>query len=73
MKTGCGQALYTAVVIALGITADALAQLTRIDLQVVESPALEGQNFSQVGQYERLSGVVYAESTRVIHGTVGRG
>ena len=61
MQTRFGQALCTAVVIALVITADALAQVTRIDLQVVEWPALDGQSFGRVGQYERLRGVVYGE------------
>ena len=61
MKTRFGQALCTAVVIALLITADAFAQITRIDLQVVESPALDGQSFGQVGQYERLRGVANGE------------
>ena len=61
MKTRFGQALCTAVVIALLITADAFAQITEIDLQVVESPALDGQSFGRVGQYERLRGVAYGE------------
>ena len=61
MKTRFGQALCTAVVIALLITADAFAQITRIHLQVVESPALDGQRFGQVGQYERLRGVANGE------------
>ena len=59
MKTRFGQALCAAVVGALLSSADALAQITRIDLQVVESPALEGQSFGRVGQYERLRGVAY--------------
>ena len=61
MKTRFGQALCTAVVIALLITADAFAQITRIDLEVVESPALDGQSFGQAGQYERLRGVAHGE------------
>ncbi|HSH74184.1 MAG TPA: alpha/beta hydrolase domain-containing protein [Longimicrobiales bacterium] len=35
------------------------AQVTRIDLQVVESPALDGRSFGDVGRYERLRGLVY--------------
>ena len=61
MKTRFGQALCTVAVIALAVTADALAQVTRIDLQVVESPALDGQRFGRVGQYKQLRGVVYGE------------
>jgi len=37
----------------------AVAQVTRIDLEVVESPALDGQRFGEVGAYERLRGVAY--------------
>ena len=37
------------------------AQITRFDLQVVESPALDGLRFGQIGQYERLRGVVQGE------------
>ena len=61
MKTRFGQALCTGVVVALLITADAFAQITRIDLQLVESPALDGQSFGQAGQYERLRGVATGE------------
>jgi hypothetical protein len=32
----------------------ALAQITRIEVQDVESPALDGRSFGSVGQYERL-------------------
>jgi len=35
-----------------------LAELTSTHLAVVESPALEGVRFGEVGQYERLRGVV---------------
>lgn len=38
-----------------------LAQITRIDLDVVESPALEGERFGTVGQYEWLRGTAYGE------------
>ena len=61
MKTRPGQALCTVVMIALVVTADAFAQVTRLDLQVVELPALDGQSFGRVGQYERLRGVVYGD------------
>ena len=40
---------------------DVSAQITRIDLEVVESPAFDGQSFGSVGQYERLRGVAYGE------------
>ena len=40
---------------------DGLAQVTRIDLQVVESPALDGEIFGEAGQYEFLRGTAYAE------------
>jgi len=35
------------------------AQITRIDLEVVESPALDGRSFGSAGQYERLRGLAY--------------
>ena len=38
-----------------------LAQITKIELVVVESPALNGQRFGHVGQYERLVGVAHGE------------
>ncbi|MGD8289460.1 MAG: alpha/beta hydrolase domain-containing protein [Gemmatimonadota bacterium] len=40
---------------------DAAAQITRIDIDVVESPALRGEHFGSVGQYERLRGIAYGE------------
>ena len=61
MQTRIGPALFAATVIALLLAVDALAQLTSIDLQVVESPALNGQRFGQVGQYERLRGIAHGE------------
>ena len=36
------------------VAADLSAQVTRIDFEVVESPAFDGENFGNVGQYERL-------------------
>lgn len=40
-------------------TTEALGQVTRIELEVVESPALEGRGFGSVGQYERVRGLVH--------------
>ena len=61
MNTRLSPALVGATAIAVLLAADAFAQITRIDLQVVESPALDGQRFGQVGQYERLRGIAYGE------------
>lgn len=36
-------------------------QITRIQIEVVESPALDGREFGAVGRYERLRGVAYGE------------
>ena len=47
--------------VTLLLAGDALAQVTRIDLEVVESPALDGLRAGQVGQYERLRGIVFGE------------
>ncbi|HEX7125939.1 MAG TPA: alpha/beta hydrolase domain-containing protein [Thermodesulfobacteriota bacterium] len=44
-----------------GVAGDALAKITRIDIAVVESPALGGRSFGTVGQYERLRGLAYGE------------
>ena len=55
-------ALSAALSMSLLIAADSFAQVTRIDLHVVESPALDGESFGQVGQYEFLRGVVYGEA-----------
>jgi hypothetical protein len=54
-------ALFAAAVVTVFFGGDASAQVTRFDLQVVESPALEGQRFGQVGEYERLRGLAYGE------------
>ncbi len=40
---------------------DAGAQITRIDIDVVESPALGGEEFGDVGAYEFLRGTMYGE------------
>ena len=55
-------ALSAALSMSLLIAADSFAQVTRIDLHVMESPALDGESFGQVGQYEFLRGVVYGEA-----------
>ena len=54
-------AILTAAAVTLLLAGDAPAQVTQIDLEVVESPALDGQRFGQVGQYEWLRGVVSGE------------
>ena len=53
--------LVIAVVACLAAPASGLAQITEFDLDVVESPALGGQSFGEVGQYEFLRGVVAGE------------
>ena len=53
--------LVIAVVACLGAPAGGLAQITEFDLNVVESPALGGESFGEVGQYEFLRGVVAGE------------
>lgn len=35
------------------------AQITRVELEVVESPALDGRSFGSVGRYERLRGLMH--------------
>ena len=54
-------ATVVAPVIALLWGGTAPAQVTRIDLPVVESPALGGESFGAAGRYERLRGVVTGE------------
>ena len=61
MRSRITQTLSAAALVVLLIPAASLAQVTRIDLQVVESPALDGERFGQVGHYERLRGIVYGE------------
>ena len=61
MKTIPRLTRVLATAATLLLAADAFAQITRIDLQVVESPALDGQRFGDAGRYERLRGVVYGE------------
>ena len=55
-------ALLAATILANALlTLDARAQLTRIDLEVVESSAFDGESFGEIGQYERLRGFAYGE------------
>ncbi len=61
MRFTHGAALVVATFIGPILTGDASAQITRIELQVVESPAFDGESFGDVGQYERLRGVAYGE------------
>ena len=61
MRFTHGAAILAAVSIGTVLAADASAQVTRIDLQVVESPAFDGEHFGDTGQYERLRGVAYGE------------
>ena len=55
------RALVVAIIGAVLAPGSTLAQITEFDLQVVESPALGGQSFGEVGQYEFLRGVVAGE------------
>ena len=61
MRITHGVALVVATFIGPLVATEAAAQITRIDFQVVESPAFDGQSFGDVGQYERLRGVAYGE------------
>ncbi len=49
------------VVLSVLAVPEAVAQITRIDLDVVESPALDGHRFGAVGSYELLRGLAYGE------------
>ena len=60
MRTIRGVVFFAAVSILL-VASEARAQITRIDLAVVESPALDGRSFGEVGTYERLRGRFYGE------------
>ena len=53
--------LLTALIVAPFVADDALAQITRIDFEVVESPGFDGRNFGEVGQYERVRGLAHGE------------
>ena len=61
MRITHGVALLAATFIGPLVTVDVSAQVIRIDFQVVESPAFDGQSFGDIGQYERLRGVAYGE------------
>lgn len=50
--------LVAGATLALFLPGDATAQITEFDLEVVESPALEGRHFGEAGQYELLRGIV---------------
>ncbi|MEQ1855341.1 MAG: alpha/beta hydrolase domain-containing protein [Longimicrobiales bacterium] len=56
-RTLCAALSLAPLLLAVG----AEAQITRFDVQVVESPALDGERFGTVGQYERLRGIAYGE------------
>ena len=53
--------LVAAILANAPLGLDAHAQLTRIEVEVVESPAFGGESFGEVGQYERLRGLAYGE------------
>jgi len=53
---------FLAVASALSLlVADGSAQITRVDMRIVESPALDGRSYGSVGQYEFLRGTFYGE------------
>ena len=54
--------VFMAAVIFLLAATDGRAQITAFDLEVVESPALDGRRFGDIGQYELLRGVVAGEA-----------
>ena len=55
------RALVVAAVACLLAPGYGLAQITGFDLEVVESPALGGQSFGEIGRYEFLRGIVAGE------------
>ena len=59
--TRVSRALFAAAVAVFLWAGIAPAQITRIDLPVVESPALGGESFGEAGRYERLRGLVTGE------------
>ena len=61
MRTLRGAASVAAIFTLPLLASDARAQITRIDFEVVESPALDGRSFGEVGQYERLRGFAHGE------------
>ena len=50
--------LAATTTLALLLPGDAVAQIAEFDLDVIESPALDGQRFGEAGQYELLRGIV---------------
>ena len=56
---GGAPAWLIAVLALLPLAAPVRAQITRVELEVVESPALDGRSFGAVGPYERLRGLVH--------------
>lgn len=56
-----GRIWLLAALLLAGAAGRAPAQVTRVELQVLESPAFEGRSFGQAGQYERLRGIVHGE------------
>lgn len=54
-------AAVTVVLATFGAAAPADARITRLDVQVVESPTFEGRSFGAVGTYEKLAGRAYGE------------
>jgi len=54
-----GAAMGAWLLALLALAPGARAQVTRLDLHLVESPALEGRSFGSIGQYELLRGVVH--------------
>ena len=55
------RAVVIAVVGCLLVPVGGEAQITEFDLNVIESPALGGESFGEVGQYEFLRGIVTGE------------
>lgn len=47
-----------AIILCLSLPEAATGQITDFDLEVVESPALDGRHFGDAGQYELLRGIV---------------
>ena len=55
------RALLVAVIACLLAPGSGVAQITEFDLDVVESPALGGESFGDIGRYEFLRGIVSGE------------
>ena len=54
-------ALFVFVICVFATNSPARAQVTRIEFTRVESPTFEGRVFGDVGQYEKLVGIVFGE------------